>query len=446
MSSEKIEVSKRFLLKPIVYILGLSAAAFLVLWIETVRPSDFGFYKDIFKKEIIIQKSDKYPLRKPSRLTEKEMEYARIAWIYFQKNYQPATGLINAVDNYASTTFWDIGSYFNGLVAAYEIGIIDSLEFDFRINKALESLSKIKLYKGILPNKVYHTQTLEMANYANEATMEGVGWSAMDIGRFYSFVNKIRNDHPQYIQAVKKVTDRWQIDKLIQEATMHGIGFSTKDRREGLVQEGKLGYEEYCAKGLYMVGYDVSEALKYTDFIKFVDIYGEDVAVDTREVRYSPAYNYVLSEPYILDGIEYGWDFNSRELAYRIYKAQKKRFEKEGILTAVSEDHIDQEPYFVYNSVYANGKEWNCISESGEPVPHLKSLSTKAAFGWYALYNDDYANKLFDAVKDLYDPKSGWYSGRYETNGEINRAVTANTNGIILECLAYKANGKLIAF
>lgn len=110
-----------------------------------------------------------------------------------------------------------------------------------------------------------------------------------------------------------------------------------------------------------MAGYDVYEAMSYTDFIRFKKIYGTEIGIDTREVKYNPSYNYVLSEPYILDGIEYGWDVNSRELAYRIYSVQKERYKHEKIITAISEDHIDQPPYFIYNSVYADGTPWNCI-------------------------------------------------------------------------------------
>lgn len=37
-------------------------------------------------------------------LVDPELEAARIAWRYFERNYQPATGFVNSVEGYASTT------------------------------------------------------------------------------------------------------------------------------------------------------------------------------------------------------------------------------------------------------------------------------------------------------------------------------------------------------
>lgn len=41
------------------------------------------------------------------KLTAQEMTMARNAWQYFVANYQPTTGLVNAVNKYPSTTMWD---------------------------------------------------------------------------------------------------------------------------------------------------------------------------------------------------------------------------------------------------------------------------------------------------------------------------------------------------
>jgi len=433
-----------FLLKPLVFIIGLGAAALLLMWIEALRPSDFGFYRDIFKKEIVIERSENYPIRKLSdSLTTEENNFARIAWKYFKNNYQPTTGLVNSVDMYPSTTLWDLSSYLLGMISAYELEIIDSVEMNKRLTKCFHSLNTMQLYNNLLPNKVYNTIDLKMADYANNPSQDGVGWSAMDIGRFFTFVSKIKNNYPVYYPQLKKIISRWKINEMIIDGTLHSMVFSSKDKTPRLVQEGRLGYEEYCAKGLLMAGYDAYEAMVYTDFIRFKKTYGIEIGIDTREVKYSPAYNYILSEPYFLDGIEHGWDVNSRELAFRIYKAQKERYNHEKIITSVSEDHLDQPPYFVYNSVYADGSFWNCIAESGEDANEFKIFSTKAAFGWYVLFDDDYSKVLLNAANNLYDENKGWYAGRYEISGKPNKAITSNTNGIILECLNYKVHGAI---
>jgi hypothetical protein len=436
---------KRFI-KPAVMLIAIYGGANAVLFIEKARPSDFGFYKDIFSKEMIIKPSKSYPLRKyGDSLSAQDLKDAKIAWQYFENNYQEKTGLFNSVDKYPATTFWDISSSFHALMSAYEIGLIDSLEFDRKMTKALNSLQQIKLYDHELPNKVYSTISLSMVDYSNHNTNEGVGWSAMDIGRFLGVVTRINKFYPKYTKSVEKIISRWNIPRVLgKDATLHGIGFSFKDKSIKIVQEGKLGYEEYASKGYMLNDYDASESLKYTDFLKFIDIYGVEIGADTREVKYHPAYNYVLSEPYILDGLENGFDINSRELAYRLYKVQKRRAKIKGMPVAVSEDHVDKPPYFVYNSVYANGKKWVCYAENGDEANDFKQLSTKAAYAWATLFNDHYASTLQKSIRDLYNEKKGWYAGRYDKDGEINKALTANTNGVILEAIYYKLHGPIL--
>lgn len=437
----------KFLLKPLFFIITLVFGAWLVLWIEKLKPSDFGSYKGVFLKEIIINKTDQVPLRKPSlTLTEEEREFAKIAWKYFQNNYHDSTGFVNGVQDHHNISLKDLTSYLMGMISAYEIGIISGEDFDMRISRFLNSLEKISLYKGKLPNKIYNPATLDMLDYRHRATKKGVGWSSLDIGRFFSFVNKVMIDYPQYQPQLKNAISEWNLNNMIIKGSLYGMTGLNNEKIPRVKQEGRLGYEEYCAKGLLMAGFDVTEAFSYTDFIKFIKVYKNEIGVDSREKKNSPAGNFILSEPYILDGMEYGWDVNSKELAYRVYNAQKERYLATGIVTSVCADYLDVPPYFIYNNVYADSEIWNCINERGDNLEHLKIISTKAAFGWYVLIDDEYAEILFDAVKNFYDPEKGWYAGQYEKTGRVNTAITASTNGIILEALNYKMNGKIINY
>jgi hypothetical protein len=40
-------------------------------------------------------------------LTTEETAMARQAWLYFQRNWNDQTGLVNSVNNFASVTMWD---------------------------------------------------------------------------------------------------------------------------------------------------------------------------------------------------------------------------------------------------------------------------------------------------------------------------------------------------
>jgi hypothetical protein len=256
-------------------------------------------------------------------------------------------------------------------------------------------------------------------------------------------LNVLAWHYPQHTAAVNKVMERWDTQPMLVEGVLQGAVVTDKGDTRYL-QEGRLGYEEYAAKSFNLMGLDVSNSLRYTDFLKFVDVGGIQVGTDSRSAQQFGAHNYVVSEPYILDGVEFGWDHISQELAWRVYQAQERRFADTGILTAVSEDNIDQPPYFVYNTVFTDGKVWNAISEKGEDASQFKTLSTKAAFGWHVLYETDYTQKLVEKASSLANPERGWYSGLYEVDDKPNKAITANTNGIILEALAYKQGGKLM--
>jgi hypothetical protein len=127
-----------------------------------------------------------------------------------------------------------------------------------------------------------------------------------------------------------------------------------------------------------------------------------------------------------------------------VYGAQAERFRRTGVLTAVSEDNIDQAPYFVYNTVFTDGQPWKAITDQGADASAYKSISTKAVFGWDVLYKTPYTAQLLHRVTDLYDPARGWYAGLYEATQTPNKAIPANTNAIILESLCYRRFGALL--
>lgn len=374
-------------------------------------------------------------------LTPEEQAYAKTAWQYFVNNYQPATGLTNSTGGYPSGTLWDIGNYLMALNAARWLNLINQGEFDSRLNQFLKTLGGLKLFEDALPNKVYNAATGQMTDYGNNPLERGIGWSALDAGRLMAALHVIRTCHPQYADWIKGILAKWQIARSVKDDHLYGATIAP-DKKTMLVQEGRLGYEEYAARGYELWGFKALKALALEPY-KFIEVNGVRIPVDTRDYKSTQANNYVVSESYILDGIEFGLEGYLKEYAASVLEVQKRRFEATGQLTAVSEDNIDQAPYFLYNTVYANGVSWATITDENKPYPQLRSISTKAAFGWRYLYPDNpYAQKVFDAVKDLRSPDGGgFYAGLYEETKQPNKALTGNTNGLILEILYYKARG-----
>ncbi len=463
----------------LVFLTGLLLSFALVIWLELWEPEETLVHKALHKTKEpfisvgsegdkivirpVIEATDNRPLpQAPRDLTALERKWARTAWQYFNNNYQPSTGFVNSTDYYPSTTLWDLSSYLLGMVSAHRLGIVDDDMFYTRTSKLLESLANIELFDGRLPNKVYHTETLAMVDYNNQPTEQGIGWSALDIARFLVPLHTLSRHYPEFTHATQRVTARWDLDSMFSNGQMMGARLANSEAPASdaentdsqpvanaiveLVQEGRLGYEEYAAKASLLEGWDASRAGQYDDNMKLVSIYGIDVATDARDPKEYDAHNYVVTEPYVLDGIEFGWDAVSAELAWRIHEVQRLRYESTGKLTAVSEDNIDREPHFVYNTIFTGGKAWNTITEDGNDASEFATLSTKAAFGLHMLYETDYTRKLISRLHTLNNPERGWYSGIYEASGETNSIITANTNGIILEALAFKKFGPLLKY
>ena len=426
----------------IVFLLALGAAFSLIVKLDAIGAAGVPQPVDVFD----LARSPQAPAQPAvGLLTAEEQKAAQIAWRYFENNYQEETGLVNSVDGYPSTTMWDQASHLLAVISAYRLDIIDAETFDRRVSKLLRSLAELPLHDGLLPNKAYNTQTLEMTDYANAPSARGIGWSALDLGRLATPLNILVWNYPEYAPDVRALLQHWRFEEMLEDGYMIGARVDASGQTER-VQEGRIGYEEYAAQAMALLAFDAKRAAEYADFLKFERIYGVDVPTDMRDFRTFGAHNYVVSEPFILAGVEYGWTSDMQEMAYRVYAAQEARYRRTGQLTAVSEDNIDRAPYFVYNTVYTNGKAWNAITEDGEDASEFRSISTKAAFGWDALYNNAYTDMLMEKVIPLRDEDKGFYSGWYELLDEPNTAITANVNGIILQTLHYKKHGKLVAF
>jgi hypothetical protein len=388
-------------------------------------------------------------------LTAREKAMAETAWSYFIDSFQPETGLVNAVGSYPSTTLWDTASYISALVSAYELGIIDKREFDKRATLLIKTLRNLDLFRGEAPNKVYNTKTAAKVDYANKPGE--VGYSALDIGRLLVWLRILKERYPYLANGVDNIPLRWNFCNLIEDDGRLFGSIVKKDGTAVNVQEGRLGYEEYAAKGFALWGFDVAGALD-PEPLQYTPIYGIDVPYDGRDPRIFNTQNYVLTESYLLDGLELGWDLPKAddhapgvasqgwraEFAYRIFAVQQQRFEKTGIITARSEHQVEGAPYFVYDSIFADGYPWNTLDPTGVYQPDRAAIAAKAAVGMWALWNSPYTDLLFDTVADLSTSPGGFYEGLYENGNGFIPLQTANNNGIILAALLYKVEGPIL--
>lgn len=384
----------------------------------------------------------KLPSKTPGAksLTANDMMVARQAWQYFQHNWQQDTGLVNSANDFAAVTIWDQAAAMAALVSARELDLVTAGEFQPKMSLMLKTLATLPLYKGQLPNKVYNAKTLIPVNYGKLTNREEIGWSAIDLGRMAIWLKIVGSKYPELKPQTEAVWKHWQVQRLVKDGQMYGA--SVVNGKEEYHQEGRLGYESYAAYGLKLWGLKVDTALDTKSNTAVVGIYGRGVPYDKRDFNSSGANNYVLSEPYILDGIETGFQSLPKAYADRVLAAQEARYQATKQLTAVTEDNLDRAPYFVYNSLFVNGQAWANITDKGEKYDNLRFLSAKAAIGWDVLYETPYTNKLSEFVQTNLKAEGGWYNGFYEVLKQPNRAQTANNNGVILQSLLYKKVGR----
>ncbi|MCP4325174.1 MAG: DUF3131 domain-containing protein [Alteromonadales bacterium] len=413
---------------------------------------------DQFSTEVVEHKKPgSTPSPREGVLTEKEMDMARIAWKYFENNYQESTGLVNAVNNYPSVTWWDAASYMAALVSAHELGIIEKEVFDQRLIRFLTTLNTLDLFRGELPNKAYNTQTAGKVDYGNQPGE--IGYSALDLGRLMIWLYIVKHRYPEFATSIDSVLLRWNYCNVVDEnGTMFGA-LLEEGKPVQYLQEGRLGYEEYAAKGFELWGFDTTQAAMPEPY-GTINLFGYDIPYDTRDPRKLKAHSYVVTESYVLDGIELGWDLAddrsahddtytsgwTAEFALQIYLVQEARYKETGIITARTEHQLAGAPYFVYDTIFTDGFAWNTISENGEFLPQFSAVAIKGAMGMWALWDTEYTDLLFDHVSNAYDREKGFYEGIYENGTGLINTFTSNNNGITLEILLYKQQGKLLTY
>ncbi len=424
----------------IVFIAGLLCASAMVMWLDQ-QASGFEQGPPNSTPGLIAELFPPLPLALHTELSEADMAAARTAWRYFVNNTNAKTGLVNAADQYPSTTMWDTGSYFIGLVAAHRLGIIDRSEVDKRLALALASLSRLTLFDGLIPNKAYDVRTLAMVDYHNTETERGIGWSALDMARLLISLKLIVSHYPEHAPKVSHLMGQWQLAALVDKGSLVGAAVD-ENGDTVLLQEGRIGYEQYGAKSFLLFGLDALQAVQLEPNVTYPLSETIPVPVDKRLVGEGPSL--ATSEPFILDGLEFGFDSFSHVLASNVYRAQEERFRVHQTLTAVSEGHLSKAPFFGYATVWGGGMPWAVMNVEGERFDDLRTLSTKAAFAWDALFGTPYTKQLVTSVADLADPAKGWLEGRYELDGTPNAVFTGNTNAVVLTSLAAKSFGPLL--
>lgn len=364
------------------------------------------------------------------------MDAARTAWRYIDGQYNPRTGLVNSVAGYRYATVWDIGSSLLALYSANQLGLLPDAEYDQRMRRALQTLAETRLYDNGAFNKNYHTDDGRIAgrNGQEEATADGYGWSALDLGRLLLALKIISASQPQYAQQAQAIVGRIDFSRVVVGGYLQGADLGPRSGRPRTYQEGRLGYEQYSALGYAAWGHPPERALRLAN-ARPLTILGVPLLADTR------GGDLLTSEPFVMYGLEAGWTPEMRDLAWRVLAVQEARWRQTGSVTIVNEDALNGPPYFLYYSVYADGKEFPVAPPEGAaPGPTPRTVSTKGAYGWHALLPSAYTWLAVQKVEGARTSR-GWGAGVFEESGRISGGENVNTAAVILEATLYTRRG-----
>ena len=355
-------------------------------------------------------------------------EAGALAWKYFAKYTRPTTGLTNATPEWANTTLWDIGAQLIATYAARELGIIKQADYQKRMARTLNTVEKAPLYRGVVYNRVYSTTTGGLGPAS--------GWSAMDLGRFLAALKIIALRDPQFAAQAERIARRSDFSKVVYGGYLHGEIMRPNDKPFNF-QEGRIGYEQYAATGFNQWGAAVSNALVFEKNAEPFDVLGVPLYADR---RYDDR---LLSEPFILLGLEFGLNGSLRNLAANLLKAQEERFKTTGQMTIATEDAVSEPPdYFYYYCVLCSRKPFVIgLASPGKERDHPRWVSTKGAYGWDAIMPGDYTKRAVQAVAGAMEPKAGWASGVYESTGKSTHTIDINTAAVMLEIAWFKLRG-----
>jgi hypothetical protein len=337
----------------------------------------------------------------PRLQTNTNLIAAQIAWQYFERNWDFETGLVNSLDNNPVTHIWDQASAILALHSARQLSIISSDLFNSRFSQLLQTLETLPL-SAALPSQGYDTRTAKMIRLEPTTGLKSPsGSSAVDMARFLLALHVIKTNYPEYSQRVNNLVDRSNLLQVV---------------KNGLQQPGTeaQGYKQYAAQILTLWNVNVAGL---DDF---------SLALAENSLSHSSTMSDRTIDPYILWGLELGWPEAVKNQLISLLQSQA------------------QKSYFKNYSLSTNDQPWQTRNKQTLSDAPVKFLSTKSAFAWESLLQDDpYANTLRNYVQNLAQKNRGYLSGRYQNApNNFQASIDVNTNAMILESLLYQASDR----
>ena len=246
---------------------------------------------------------------KPRKLDPVFDSAAVLAWQHFERLWIPRSGLAKATFDYDKLTAWDIGSVLGALYSARVLGFIDDAEYHRRMCLTLETLEQIPLFQNAVFHKLYDANSGSMVGRDGRQSEGGYGWSATDLGRILIWLRIVASD-TNHAELAARIANRVNFGRVVADGYIHGEEITPSGRTRRF-QEGRIGYEQYAARGFALWGQQVAPALNINTHAAPLSVFDIPLLKDTRGL------DRLTSEPFVLLGLEIGWSPDEAALADR---------------------------------------------------------------------------------------------------------------------------------
>ncbi len=375
----------------------------------------------------------------PEPLSEAELlADARQAWRFFERFSIPATGLcVDTADVQKDgewlqreMTMWDAGSLIAALMAAQELGLIGDAEFAARSARIVGALPAARIAGLLLPNAVIASDSGKPLS---------ADFNACDTGRLLSVLGAL-DAHPLTRGIAAPVVGRWDLGGVVIGGHIHSV----VDGR--FVDRFRSHCAHYTARAFR--GRGIAAASPY-------EVMGEGPRADRamRLLESLVGLDPLGAEPLLLEAVEMGLSEPSALLADVLGVAQRQAHARTGTPYCLSEAPINREPWFSYQglNVASATERWMVNAVSADPRFATEAfraetllVNTKAAYLWAAARPGAYATLLVRHVRGRARLEGiGFAPGVFAATGQGMAGYSdVNTNGIILEAIAYILRGR----
>lgn len=380
------------------------------------------------------------PAQATSDETAQLLEDAKQAWAFISGMTNAETGLCPATVHfladgnwlYRQMTMWDLASLILGALAAHELGLIDDAELSWRSEAFAAALPSVRTGGLRLPSASISTE--------RRASLSR-NFNVCDTGRLLSALRQLSAYPGAKAGArLQEIVANWDLPKVVVDGKVHSVRWGQ------LVNRSHSHCAHYTALGFRHWGIETGSPYEVAG-----ELTGSDA--DMRLLYGAADIGAIGAEPLLLEAIEYGASAPTDLLADVLHSAQMRAHDETGQLHCVSEAPLNRAPWFTYQGLRLadRAQRWHVSSLSTAPEHNgaqferdVTLVNSKAAFLWNAIRPGAYSDQLVAYIRDnARNAEGGFSPGIFAATGKpMANYADINTNGIILQAIAYILRGR----